>query len=164
MRPIFKRPFAFWLPAFGLLFLLWSWADSRHYHSSAAISFSKGLEISSLLISSEKSCLTLQSAHISGMRSPKGRPVSAGSNRYKLRPGPDRPWFPMPKTETEQENLNTISAPIHSTLRSLLIPHWLIILIYLILCSIAFAWHHRRIQRHLTKNPSLPPAQPQADL
>jgi hypothetical protein len=155
-----RRPFAFWLPAFGLLFLLWSWADSRHYNSTAALSFLNAQEITSFIISAEDSCLILQSGHVSGLRPPKKGPVLPGWHRYKLSPGRFVLLFPMPKTETKKEGIGTSGGPIHSELSSVFIPIWCLILAHIALWLSLLAWHRRRIQHH----PSLPPAQPQADL
>ncbi|MCW1916998.1 hypothetical protein OJ996_25640 [Luteolibacter sp. GHJ8] len=125
-----RRPFAFWLPAFVLLFLCWAWADSRRNSSAVSLGFMRGQEIECVIITAEDSSLVLGASQTHGLRPPKNRPVFAGSHRHDLPPKSSTPWFPRPKTEILKEGIGTSSGPIRTIYRNLHIPFWCIIPAY----------------------------------
>jgi hypothetical protein len=158
MTHFWHRSPAFWLGLAPLLFLFWAWFDSMHHHSG----IQREMTMTSDLFGAEPNdSIEHHDARISLILaepvSPENYTIAHGPLESFRAPLRGHEWFPAPSHRSE-----TVQDMVIFHERS--IPHWLIILAYLLLWSLAFYCRHRRIQRHLTKHPSLPPAQPQADL
>jgi hypothetical protein len=161
MLPLLRRPFAFWLPTFGLLFLLWAWVDSCRYHTF----FSQG-EVSThggyrdITVHHSYGALTVFYQRVSGTTLttfPSGHVFTRTRLDHFARIAP----APSFKSKTEESTYYQDDRPHQRLDINLLLPHWLLILLYLALWSLAFYCRHRRTKRSLTKHPS--PAQPQTD-
>jgi hypothetical protein len=142
MSPLHKRPFAFWLPAFGLLFLLWAWANSMHHGS--AIEREMLMTSRSGLYSAEprESASNFEGAIIFTtleVISPENYTITRGPIELQRTPHPGREWFPTTLRR---------SIPAQDTVifHELILPHWLLILAYLALWSIASAWRRHRLK------------------
>lgn len=143
-----RRPFAFWLPAFILLFLCWAWADSRRNCSVVSCGFMRGDDITAILITAEDSCLILGVSQTHGLRPPKHRPVFAGSHRYELPPKSDTPWFPRPKTETQREGIQANGSAIRTIYRNLHLPFWCLIPAYIAGWLLLLHRWRKRLKHH----------------
>jgi hypothetical protein len=164
MPPLHKRPFTFWLPAFGLLFLLWAWADSRRSGSTVAVGYSPIINVG---MGAEGSCLTLRSTRHSDRAialspTPPRSPFFAYSSRYELPPQPSIPWFPRPRGNHSGISLEMTGIPLSIT-RTLQIPFWCIIPVYTAGWLLLLTHWRKRLKRRDRPTVS-PPAPPQTDL
>ncbi|MCW1916996.1 hypothetical protein OJ996_25630 [Luteolibacter sp. GHJ8] len=144
-----RRPFAFWLPAFVLLFLCWAWADSRRNSSAISCSYMRrDDDIKTIIITAEESSLVLGASQTQGLRIPKHHPVSVGRRRYELPPKSFTPWFPLPKTMTQGEGIGTSGGPISSIYQTLHIPFWCLILAYIAGWLLLLHRWRKRLEHH----------------
>lgn len=125
MRYPLIRSRAFWLGVPGLLFLLWSWADSTRNFT----------QIEKKNPAGSFSFVHWDSA-IKVCRAPVGSPF-AFSNRVWRGPYPTKEpvptiWWPAVKAERDY-----VGRPF------IRIPHWLLLLAYLALWSAGIAWRRR---------------------
>jgi hypothetical protein len=149
-KPFLKRPFALWLPAFGLLFLLWLWADSRHHAMTGYLGYNRDPNAGTFFVETQPSTLVLSLARVSGEARPPGRPLAAGTMRVKIPPHIATPRFPLPDADSEYESAPSSSIPgatFEFTVRSLSIPIWCLIPLYLVLWWAALRWHARRVNK-----------------
>lgn len=157
IRP-WHRSLLFHLGLPGLAFLVWAWIDSmavtsmQGYHHGL-----HGKDLETFTYQNRGGALrlgrTIATTHYLAKRG------QAGLTGFSRNPATrSSPAFPLPTIKKGVEARGSMN---HSW-TSLTIPHWLLILLYLAIWSLAFAWRSRRIQRSLTN--SLPsPAQPQSD-
>ena len=154
MRPIFKRPFAFWLPTFGLLFLLWSWADSCYQSTTTYFGYNGGNHSIGGSIGVRESRLAFNLSRTSGSRM-VGRPRAASpfkSSTTRHVSGPDYHtwWFPLPDHSSQHESEPSKSIPGRRhefSSHTFSIPHWCLIPAYLALWWAALRWHSRRVNK-----------------
>jgi hypothetical protein len=150
------RSLLFYLALPVLIFLLWAWVDSMSQES--------GIEIRKHTVSPTRTSLSRDS--LRNRNSAVEIIVNHPSHGDRARterdliilprsPASGGSWWPAAEYAREQE----FDSPAFS--RSAIIPHWLLVLLYLILWSLAFTWRHRRLKR-ASKLHS--PAQPQTDL
>ena len=134
----FRRSLTLCLGLFGLIFLPWSWVDSTNNLTTFGLP-------------------RLETNHLGGALHISIHPnerVHPFLNWTEFAPSPSKPPYRLASPHIATR-ANDISVGL---------PHWLLILLYLILWSIALALRHRRIQRSLTKHLSSSPAQPQTVL
>lgn len=153
MKHPWHKSLTFRLGLVPLLFLLWAWADSMHHESG----LQREMRMKGGVIDAEPNHSIYHhdsriSLFLAEPVSPRDYTVTLGPIESSRRPLRGREWFPTPIRRSE-----TVQDTVIFHERS--IPHWLLILVYLILWSIAFAWRHLRIQRFSTS-----PAQPQSNL
>ena len=162
-RP-FYRSLLFYLGLPGLLFLLWAWVDSNFHrtaHTSSVVASSTTAFRSSTIMN-HRGAIRIEHRVIRG----GGFSSTLSRSHFDRVPFQQHhAWFPWPQRRQSKGLLDHTPGVITAgiTITEFTIPHWLLILPYLLLWSLAFYCRHRRIQRHLTKHPSLPPAQPQTD-
>ena len=137
----------------GLLFLLWAWHDSMSQES--------GIEIRRHTVSPIRASISRDSLRHrnSAVEIIVNHPSHGDRARTQLdlivlprSPASGRTWWPAAEYAREQE----FDSPAFS--RSAIIPHWLLVLAYLLLWSLAFLYRHRRLKRTSTLHS---PAQPQ---
>jgi hypothetical protein len=137
------RSLTLWLGLPGLLFLLWAWLDSMSFESGISIrkhSVSPNLEsLSRDSYFSSNSALTFVVGHLHHRGS-----VRTDHNIIVLPRTSSRGevWWPTPGCHRDYDPATGYTS------RWLRIPHWLLVLLYLLLWSLAFGWRHRRIKRH----------------
>jgi hypothetical protein len=148
------------LPAF--LFLLWAWADSN-FRGTTFLKISGTPHLVHIqVIDHSRGALRLAYQRLELLhaiftaRSDFGRTAVSKEARE---------WFPAPAIQiSRQTTSETADYQREIKTESLLIlPHWLLVLLYLTLWSLAFLYRHRRLKRFLTRSHS-PPAQPLSDL
>lgn len=95
-RVLLKRPFAFWLPAFGFLFFLWMWVDSCYNTTSLHLNFATRDSKILFPFRSFASRLEVGLEHTAGTLLAPGL-LEPDFGRYKLH---DHSywWFPLPET------------------------------------------------------------------
>jgi hypothetical protein len=154
MPRLLKRPFAFWLPAFGLLFLLWSWADSCYHTTTVYLGYTGADSFVSCSMRARSSALVFNSATASGSfavgRPRKASPLHAATNRYEVPIDSSSWWFPLPDITRKHETAPSRSIPGRTyqyTELSVSIPHWCLIPAYLALWWAALRWHSRRVNK-----------------
>ena len=173
MPRLHKRPFAFWLPAFGLLFLLWSWVDSCHHVTTGYVGYGTGDPFAGGSIILRESRLAFNLDRTSGAR-PVGRPhraspYHAGTTRWEIGRNSDTWWFPLPEISSRHESGPSSSIPgriYESSSHTLSIPHWCLALAYLFFWWLAHRWTRRRLnERQVSAASSLSsPPQPKTGL
>lgn len=140
-RPLY-RSLVFWLGLPGLLFLLWGWADSRLHSSSFVSDIEAKTNVGSLFSSEtiwhQGSQLTIGWHDFSESGLVSLKRTDHKVTRQLL---PTPPWFPRPALIRHELDRSKVY------MRFLVIPHWLIVGLYLVLWLLFLAWRHRRINR-----------------
>jgi hypothetical protein len=158
MRP--HRSLILWLGLTALAFLLWAWVDAHFHDSTLGTNWRTGPTTHRLWIGNCGGSVTfVLESHRHEPSSTAPPPIDFERHLIGT-PGLD--WFTGPQFYTNDER--DIPASDFYVGSAAHIPHWLLVFAYLFLWSLAFAWRHRRIKRHLTKSSSPSPAQPQTDL
>ena len=148
MRSILKRPFAFWLPAFGLLFLLWAWVDSCYHTAVIALDYTATNSRTSLSIDHAPAALRLNRERVSGIAIAR-HPPEPSFRRDRLPDHYSYWWFPLPSTSYFREahpNPRLPGVIYERVRRSFNIPYWCLVLTYL-LCWAALHRQTRRKQK-----------------
>jgi hypothetical protein len=137
-----KRPFALWLPAFLLLFLLWVWGLSC-YHSFQFIHWDNTRDRSkSIKFTYGSSRLEFIVTRARGELS--GEPSSGTRYLRKKIPGDEAAsWFPLPRLTRSDRSIPGLQAHTYH----LILPLWVLALFYLALWWAALRWHARRQRR-----------------
>jgi hypothetical protein len=143
-----RRPFAFWLPAFILAFLLWAWGLSC-YQSFRLTHWSQEEERSRLIqldFGASQLAATVAKSSADKIR----RPSNSDTRfvREEFPPTHSHWWFPLPGIEHRDESI----PGIQSHLYRILIPCWLIVLLYLGLWRLAVHRYDRRTRRLRSKD------------
>jgi hypothetical protein len=156
LRPWYKSlVFYLGLPVF--LFLLWAWADSNFHHSSlrkSGTTPSRTLYYTTVIANSPGAVWVSHRTRKGNHGKITGPFVLGRAPLQGL-----RTWFPAPEYKhlpgatynprvTDKDQAHTL----------ITLPHWLLILLYLALWSLAFLWRRRRNKR------SSAPAQPHSGL
>lgn len=144
---LLKRPFAFWLPAFILAFLLWAWGLSC-YQSFRLTHWSQHDEHSRLIqldFGASRLATTFAQSSADKIRRPSTSDTRF--NREDYPPDHFHWWFPLPGIEHRDDSIPGIQSYHYR----IIIPCWLIILLYLGLWRLALRRHDRRIQRLRSK-------------
>ncbi|MCW1916997.1 hypothetical protein OJ996_25635 [Luteolibacter sp. GHJ8] len=124
-----RSPFAFWLPAFVLLFLCWAWVDSTSHVSGVDLSFDTRSSLILVSVNHGNSVLHLKLDHTAGGGAP-GDSYAANPWRVPMPAGYRYRWFPPPRFSARPGFLD--------------VPHWLVILVYLMVWSFAITRRNRR--------------------
>ena len=155
MKPVLKRPFAFWLPAFILLFLLYAWVDSCSHSTRGTLWHQIPRQGTGLESTLSDSRFTFGVSRFSGLN-----PMSPGIETWFDRNGLPAYhaswWFPLPAIQHEDRSNPAVGYHIYRVI----LPLWFLVLAHIALWLMLLAWHRRRIKRHS----SLPPAQPHSGL
>jgi hypothetical protein len=153
-RP-FYRSLLFYLGLPGLIFLLWAWADSMRYDSSVQARVQIDTPGNMILLRQHlRNCDSWIWIEWLEPADPDHTAITRKGKWFVRETRPGTRWF-HPISQL------TSSVSDQLTRRYLFIPHWLLILAYLALWSIALYWRHRRLKRASTLHS---PAQPQTDL
>jgi hypothetical protein len=156
LRPWHKSLlFRLGLPA--LLFLLWAWADSNSHGTTFLRVWGAPGLVRIQVIDHSRGALRLADQRIEIHRAVLSSRSEFGRTSLARRA---REWFPAPLIKIARQAPSDIPGHLRepNTQSLLILPHWLLILLYLALWSLALSWRHRRIKRSST---FLPPAQPQ---
>ena len=127
----------------GLLFLASAWVDSMSHESGIEI---RKHTVSSTATSLNRDSLRNRNSAVEVTLNHFPHDHSARTERLFIvlprDPASGGSWWPAPEYGREQE----FDSPASSVW--ILIPHWLLVFLYLGLWSIAFAWRHRRLRHH----------------
>jgi hypothetical protein len=145
-RPWHRSPL-FYLGLFPLLFLLWAWWDSTRHLSGIhwKITIYASEEGRSLFMSGREHLtqhggkITL---HLTEPRNLESATINRDPVETIFTDNPTAEWLPLPE---RRETLlsETVAAP------SVSLPHWILVLAYLIPWSLLLLWRSRR-RRHLS--------------
>lgn len=129
-RPLYRWK-SFWLGVIVLLFLGWSWRDSRDFGSQAGYgSLTRHLSFSS------------RASTVSILLRRDGLYQGLSIHRFPLRNLRPIPWFQSLGSYTERQPRNDYTAWYF--------PHWFLILLFLISWSAFLVWRWRRMKRGIT--------------
>jgi hypothetical protein len=152
MRSLLRRPFGFWLPAFGLAFLLWAWADSCYHTSRMEVWGPRTRDGGwGLTLVHNNAALSVIYQRVSGVTRGSGpSPAGFGTGRFELGPDSSAWWFPLPLlgssvTKDPQTSYRWV-------MRQLVLPHWLLIAGAVGLWWIGLRWSAKRRERSVMKD------------
>ena len=140
MRFRLFRSRAFWFGVPGLVFLLWTWADSMKTATQAIIMW-KNSRVSDSMVHHGGS---LDIVHWSGSFGGSLWPKECRVQRQRR--GDARDWFPKPGIREH----GIISGSFHRTSR-LVLPHWCLVPLYLIPWGGLLTWRWRAFRQAYTE-------------
>lgn len=153
-RPWHRSPL-FYLGLFPLLFLLWAWWDSTRHLSGIHRKLTiYGMQNGRTMFMIGREHLTQHGGkitlHLTEPRNLESVTINRDPVQTIFTDNPAPIWFPLPERR---------ETPLGETvaLRSVMLPHWILVLVYLIPWSLLLLWRSRRRKRLIT------PAQPQTD-
>jgi len=148
MRYRFHRSPLLWIGLFGLVFLLWAWAGSTRKRTEAEYS-PGGRHLWNIYQRPSLIAITRNTFAL-GTPAAFARQFSHRSSVLPVSSSPV-PLFPVPYYSAAGDEQS--AKPGELIFRELVIPYWLLVLVYLAAWSGLIAWRWRRAARATTSRP-----------